>query len=201
MNENYWSMAQKQRLMAEIRTYPYLISNVLLRSFFQHKGYASLQKRAWQHPSAENLKALEDAFLDFKRMRRFLSYVSQTLYWEAVKFDQRKRRYQQTFPLIVDTSSEDPEEGPFETVTAEENLEKDRMETMASTIEELCTEPWLIQAIQALTPAQKSVLFYVYKKGYTLTETASLLHTTPQNISNIHRRLLSYLAGQGGNGP
>ena len=51
----------------------------------------------------------------------------------------------------------------------------------------------LIEALKSLSDKQLLVLELIYFKGLTLKEISKIIQTTPQNVSNLHRKSLKKL--------
>lgn len=59
-------------------------------------------------------------------------------------------------------------------------------------LENIESEP-LINALKTLTNRQLMILDMIYHKQFTPKEISDILQTTPQNISNLHRKSLRKL--------
>jgi RNA polymerase sigma factor (sigma-70 family) len=177
------------------------LKNPLIRSFLENKEHAELLTTAICYPTKENNSKLDQIFKKFYFQLRFTTYISNTLYFNAINFDKSNRKTNHRFPLTVDQPIEKEE------TTNKENIEDDSATitlekiVRSSNIDDYIETIALVQALKLLTPKQKQVISLAYIYGLSDTNIAINLGCSQQAVSKLHKKALiklrSHLLNEG----
>ncbi|MBM7095739.1 sigma-70 family RNA polymerase sigma factor [Bacillus sp. H-16] len=184
----------EQHLIDHFRKrHPEISGNPLFHSFLLDHKHRTLLTDALQHPTDKNKAALDQAFRDYYTGVRILNYLSQTLYWEAVNYDKKRRERSSTFPLVLDHPAKDEDTVVIENIESGDRVEEEVIESSHLALHERIENPNLKKGIQKLTRRQQEVLQFIYGEEKTLTETALKLGISQQAVSKIHRAAIKNL--------
>jgi RNA polymerase sigma factor (sigma-70 family) len=164
----------------------------IIESFLADEANYRLAKRALCKPNEKNKKEVDDAFKEFYRRIAIIKYVSKLIYFFSIDYDKKINKQRKTFMLTLDQPlSKDDSSNPM---TVKEQMEStydnnfDRV--YGPSLTEQIENEKLLSALQAVTPKQLEILDLIYIHQLSLKEIASKLGTSPQNISNQHRKAL-----------
>lgn len=122
---------------------------------------------------------------------RFTSFVSNTLYFNAINFDKRYRKMAKRHPLTVDQPLADEKNSSFKDLIKDEKSEINIESFINSAkVESYISDPILNEAINTLSGKQKQVIDLAYIYGLSDTVIAKKLDKSQQAISKIHKRAL-----------
>lgn len=155
------------------------IKNPIIKSFLANAKNLYLVEKAILYPTDCNMKLVDETFqLHYINVQK-IKYVSNLIYFYSLDFDKRRRLHDR-FLLIVD-------DGLFETgmVRKDEIIQEGLLDAVEN--EEL------FQSLKSLTDKQLQILEMIYAHDYSIKAVAETLQTTPQNISNLHRKALKKL--------
>ncbi|MFJ7921528.1 sigma-70 family RNA polymerase sigma factor [Lysinibacillus fusiformis] len=156
------------------------IKNPIIKSFLANANNLYLVEKAILYPTDCNMKRVDETFqLHYINVQK-IKYVSNLIYFYSLDFDKKRRRLHDRFLLIVD-------DGLFETgmIRKDEIIQEGLLDAVEN--EEL------FQSLKGLTDKQLQILEMIYVKDYSVKGIAETLQTTPQNISNLHRKALQKL--------
>ncbi|WP_183163872.1 sigma-70 family RNA polymerase sigma factor [Alteribacter keqinensis] len=174
--------------------HPAISDNPLFNSFLNDHTHRSLLTDVLKHPTDNNkAAALDRAFRDYFTGVRMINYLSQTLYWEAVSYDKKRRETSITFPLILDQPIKEEDSAVVETIEADERVEDEVIEGEHLALHERIENPKLQKGLQKLTHRQQEVLQLIYGEEKTMTEAAHELGVSQQAVSKIHRSAIKKL--------
>lgn len=155
------------------------VKNPIIRSFLADAQNLYLVQHAILYPNDCNLKMVDETFQAHYQRVQKIKYISNLIYFFSLDFDKKKRRLQNRFLLVADSGLMD--DGIREEESEEEGL-----------LEKIENEQ-LFKGLQKLTDKQLQILEMIYVKDYSIKVIAETLKTTPQNISNLHRKALKKL--------
>ncbi|SDO11432.1 sigma factor-like helix-turn-helix DNA-binding protein [Alkalicoccus daliensis] len=156
-------------------------------AFLEDAEHLDLFCTAICYPSDAHALALDDAFRTYYANKQFLNYLSTTLYWKSVHYDQQRRKQHARFPPFSN------EEALH--LKASGSTENKALENLFPLLEDKISYPSLKQAYKQLTFRQKTVLHYIYGEGLLFYETAEILGITQQGVSSIHKQAIQKLRG------
>ncbi|MED3922731.1 sigma-70 family RNA polymerase sigma factor [Priestia aryabhattai] len=169
------------------------MDNRVLKLFFKNKRNKLIYEKAKEDPSPKNLNVLDNAFKQHYFTLSFVNYVSKTLHFSAVTYDQKRRRKEEKTPLTVDAPidegdtfgdiTEDPQVGDI----SEDIIEK------SDSFNELMGDYQLKAAIDKLTENQKVILKKSYIYDMNDTEIARSLQKSQQAVSKTRNKAIEKL--------
>lgn len=169
------------------------VNNPIIKSFLSDSKNLYLVQKAILYPTDINKKLVDESFQSHYKNVRKTKYVSNLIYFFSLDFDKKRRRLQNRSLLILDKGLS--EEGG---TTAKEQIEDASIERELDTIVgegllDNIEDEQLLKSLQKLTVRQLQILEMMYVKELSIKEIAQTLRTTPQNISNLHRKALNKL--------
>lgn len=189
MNSLFCSICQKTAycpaMQNFLKDHKLLMQERLMSSFLKEAANEELFFLAVCHPSPEHDNLLNQTFQQFYEDRQFLNYLSTTLYWEAVHYDQHTRQHQETYTLMA--------EPQLLQLEAEDHVEKSVLEKQLPLLQDKLSDPLLQKAYRSLTLRQKEVLHFIYVEGLLFRETGEKLNISQQGVSSIHKSAMQKL--------
>lgn len=161
--------------------------NKLLKTFLEDEENFLLFENAVLNPTIENRKKVEDTFQIYYEQIRKFAYINSLIRIYSVDFDKRVRKLRNRYSLILDQ--------PVNDEAANTNTYKNiipselNQENYSSLREAVGNEP-LYNALEILTDFQYLILELIYVYNLSKTEIAKLVETSPQNISNTHKKAI-----------
>ncbi|WP_427108604.1 sigma-70 family RNA polymerase sigma factor [Lysinibacillus xylanilyticus] len=169
------------------------VNNPIIKSFLSDSQNLYLVQKAILYPTDINRKLVDESFQSHYKNVRKTKYVSNLIYFFSLDFDKKRRRLQNRSLLILDKGlSEKDGKASIERIEdASNETELDNIvgEGLLDNIE----DEQLLKSLQKLTVKQLQILEMIYVKELSIKEIAQTLQTTPQNISNLHRKALNKL--------
>ncbi len=156
------------------------VKNPIISSFLADAKNLYLVQNAILYPTDCNMKMVDETFQSHYIRVRKIKYVSSLIYYFSLDFDKKRRRLQNRYLLIVDNGISE-----FDSAGEDERIEEGLLDTVEN--EEL------FKALRKLTDKQLQILEMIYVKDSPIKVIAESLQTTPQNISNLHRKALNKL--------
>ncbi|WP_016993738.1 sigma-70 family RNA polymerase sigma factor [Lysinibacillus boronitolerans] len=169
------------------------VNNPIVKSFLSDPQNLYLVQKAILYPTDLNKKLVDESFQSHYINVRKIKYVSNLIYFFSLDFDKKRRRMQNRSLLILDKGLS--EEGG---TTLKELIEDTRNENgldhlIGGGLLDNIEDVQLLKSLQKLTVKQLQILEMIYVKELSIKEIAQILKTTPQNISNHHRKALNKL--------
>lgn len=169
------------------------VNNPIIKSFLSDSNNLYLVQMAILYPTDRNKKLVDESFQSHYINVRKIKYVSNLIYFFSLDFDKKRRRLQNRTLLILDKGLS--EEGG---TTAKEQIEdasigKELENIVGEGLLDNIEDEQLLKSLQKLTVKQLQILEMIYVKELSIKEIAQTLKTTPQNISNLHRKALNKL--------
>ncbi|MGE7131264.1 sigma-70 family RNA polymerase sigma factor [Lysinibacillus xylanilyticus] len=169
------------------------VNNPIIKSFLSDSQNLYLVQKAILYPTDINRKLVDESFQSHYKNVRKTKYVSNLIYFFSLDFDKKRRRLQNRSLLILDKglSEKDGKTAIERIEDASNETELDNIvgEGLFDNIE----DEQLLKSLQKLTVKQLQILEMIYVKELSIKEIAQTLQTTPQNISNLHRKALNKL--------
>ncbi len=169
------------------------VNNPIIKSFLLDSQNLYLVQKAILYPTDINKKLVDESFQSHYKNVRKTKYVSNLIYFFSLDFDKKRRRLQNRSLLILDKglSEKDGKTAIERIEDASNETELDNIvgEGLLDNIE----DEQLLKSLQKLTVKQLQILEMIYVKELSIKEIARTLQTTPQNISNLHRKALNKL--------
>lgn len=169
------------------------VNNPIIKSFLSDSQNLYLVQKAILYPTDINKKRVDESFQSHYKNVRKTKYVSNLIYFFSLDFDKKRRRLQNRSLLILDKglSEKDGKTAKELIEDASNGMELDNIvgEGLLDNIE----NEQLLKSLQKLTVKQLQILEMIYVKELSIKEIAQTLQTTPQNISNLHRKALNKL--------
>jgi len=169
------------------------VNNPIIKSFLSDSQNLYLVQKAILYPTDINRKLVDESFQSHYKNVRKTKYVSNLIYFFSLDFDKKRRRLRKRSLLILDKglSEKDGKTAIERIEDASNETEPDNIvgEGLLDNIE----DEQLLKSLQKLTVKQLQILEMIYVKELSIKEIAQTLQTTPQNISNLHRKALNKL--------
>jgi len=169
------------------------VNNPIIKSFLSDSKNLYLVQKAILYPTDINKKLVDESFQSHYINVRKIKYVSNLIYFFSLDFDKKRRKLQNRTFLILDKGL--LEEGgttaieQIEDASNKKELDNIVGEGLLDNIE----DEQLVKSLQKLTVRQLQILEMIYVIELSIKEIAQALQTTPQNISNLHRKALNKL--------
>ncbi|MGB3261336.1 sigma-70 family RNA polymerase sigma factor [Paenisporosarcina sp.] len=167
------------------------LQNPIIKSFLEIPEHVALLKEVRNQPTPELKKKLDDTFREFYFNIRFTTYLSQTIYFNAINYDKKIKLVSERYQLILDRPLKDDGELTFlDLLSSSENMRNTDIFIDSSTIMDHLTSYDIFHAIQSLTENQQQVLSLAYIYGLNDSEIASSLNKSQQAVSKSHTKAL-----------
>ncbi|SFQ03872.1 sigma-70 family RNA polymerase sigma factor [Salibacterium halotolerans] len=184
-----------RRLDQFIADHPSLWEHSVMQQFLQDEHCREQLIQAVCAPTPENQAALDKAFASFYAEVRFTSYMLKTLYWRAVRYDQKQKRRTRRQPLIMDRplSTE-------QSVTIKDSFaapgtpdSEEKMQEEALDLRQYAGDSLLYNALNQLTSRQHSALYQKYIEEKTDKTIAAQWNISAQAVHKTRQAALSKL--------
>lgn len=167
--------------------------NPLFKSFFDIAQNMELLKKIIRDPNEKNKRKLDELFKAHYFKIRFTSYLSKTIYFNAVNYDKKTKLFSERNQLTLDKPvTQGDGTTMIDIITDHEKMSQDFC-IKSPNIEDHITDLMLYRGVEKLTDNQRELLSLLYVYGLTNTEIASILNKTPQAVSRSHKRALKKL--------
>lgn len=186
-----------------IRENQEFMNNVIVKSFLENEENMRLFISSICSTDNRKREKLDIKFKEFYFNIRFTTFISNTLYFNAVNYDKRYKKISKRHPLTVDKPLGDEDNSSFKDHIEDTNAEI-KIEALLKSlnIEDYVVDPILHRALQIVSAKQKEVLDLAYVKGLSDTEIGKLLGKSQQAISKLHKKALetiyNYIKDKGG---
>ncbi|EZH65884.1 hypothetical protein DH09_13710 [Bacillaceae bacterium JMAK1] len=168
-----------------IQNHRELFEQPIMQHFLSSPQARNLFIQSIREPTDTNQQRLDDHFQSFYLNAQFTRYVSKTLYWTAIQYDQKRRKQRARNPLIVDNPS------VTDYTIAVEPDYSIVCETLD--VQSWSSNPRLSHALTKLTPQQKKILIGYYKFELTNQEIADQLNVSQQAVSRMRLSTIRFL--------
>ena len=166
------------------------LNNPLIRNFLKDKRNYQLVVHAIKDPSTKNKKIVEEEFKKYYKKIVKKKYMSKLIHFYSIDFDKRNRKIKERYLLYLDNKISENNSSSFkDALKSEVVFDKELYESLYDVI----TNKKLLSGLKTLTDNQLLILELIYLKGLKQIEVAKMLKTSPQNISNQHRKSINKL--------
>ncbi|WP_409018139.1 RNA polymerase sigma factor (plasmid) [Bacillus velezensis] len=178
--------------------HPRFCSHYLFKSFIRKPENRDILIKNILHPSDENKEALDRSFKKHHFHLKFLSYLSKTLHFNAVRFDQKRRQEINRSLLILDAPVKQHENNTLSFIERAHDCKQDIEKSLfqSSFIDEHFSDENLLKCFNTLTSIQKEVLTLYYLYSYTDSEIAKVQSKSQQSVFKTRKRALCRLRQQ-----
>ncbi|MGY4797135.1 sigma-70 family RNA polymerase sigma factor [Lysinibacillus fusiformis] len=169
------------------------VNNPIIKSFLSDSQNLYLVQKAILYPTDLNKKLVDESFQSHYINVRKIKYVSNLIYFFSLDFDKKRRRLQNRSLLILDKGLSEEGETTLKELIEDTRNENGLDHLIGGGLLDNIEDVQLLKSLQKLTVRQLQILEMIYVKELSIKEIAQLLQTTPQNISNHHRKALNKL--------
>ncbi|MGE7942287.1 sigma-70 family RNA polymerase sigma factor [Lysinibacillus xylanilyticus] len=169
------------------------VNNPIIKSFLSDSKNLYLVQKAILYPTEINKKLVDESFQSHYKNIRKVKYVSNLIYFFSLDFDKKRTKLQNRFLLILDRGISEEGGTTAKELIEDESHEKELNNIVGEGLLDNIEDEQLLKSLQKLTVKQLQILEMIYVKDLTTKEIAQKLRTTPQNISNLHRKALNKL--------
>jgi RNA polymerase sigma factor (sigma-70 family) len=167
------------------------LENPIIKSFLKDEKNWKLFLEVICNPTEENKELLDKEFKKFYFGIRFTSFISATLYFNAINFDKQYRKMLNRYTLTVDRPLKEEEDISFKDMItdSEAEIQVERI-IQSDDIKDYIDDPVLYEAILTLSGKQREVINLAYVKGLSDTEISKVLNKSQQTISKTRKKAL-----------
>ncbi len=169
------------------------VNNPIIKSFLSDSNNLYLVQKAILYPTDHNKKLVDESFQSHYINVRKIKYVSNLIYFFSLDFDKKRRRLQNRTLLILDKGLSEEGGTTAKEQVEDASIEKELDNIVGEGLLDNIEDEQLLKSLQKLTVRQLQILGMIYVKELSIKEIAQTLRTTPQNISNLHRKALNKL--------
>ncbi|MCS1394189.1 sigma-70 family RNA polymerase sigma factor [Lysinibacillus boronitolerans] len=169
------------------------VNNPIVKSFLSDPQNLYLVQKAILYPTDLNKKLVDESFQSHYINVRKIKYVSNLIYFFSLDFDKKRRRLQKRSLLILDKGLSEEGETTLKELIEDTRNENGLDHLIGGGLLDNIEDVQLLKSLQKLTVKQLQILEMIYVKELSIKEIAQILKTTPQNISNHHRKALNKL--------
>ncbi|MCR6525379.1 sigma-70 family RNA polymerase sigma factor [Lysinibacillus capsici] len=163
--------------------------NPLIAGFLKDNDHYEHYEKAILNPTTENKNKVEEMFKSYYEKVRMNAYIFSLIKYYAIDFDKKVKKLNNRYVLTLDKPAINDEK-----VNLIDSLKSSiQFTTECKTLKDEITDEKTIRALNSLTDYQYKILDLIYVKSLTNKEIAALVNSTPQNISNIHKKALKKL--------
>ncbi|MED4728377.1 sigma-70 family RNA polymerase sigma factor [Aneurinibacillus migulanus] len=181
-------------------------SNPVLKNFLKEEAHLTLFIEAVTSPTTEKQKALDYAFKKFYQRIRIINFLSTILYYGAIDYDKKNRKYNQKYALILDkpigTSPDDVNVTMVDLIASPDAEIDDLISSKSDTLEENVSQSSLIRALRTLNDREKQILNLAYLHNMSDRAIALKVGLSHQAIGKARKKALakirSYIGGKNG---
>lgn len=167
------------------------LENPIIRNFLKNKQNFQLFMDALYNPTTKNMEKLDETFKLFYFEIRFSAFISSSVYFSAINFDKKQRKYSSRYPLTIDSPIQSEDEVTFKEMIEdpESEITLDKI-SISDDIADYIINPVLYEAVQSLSLKQREILNFAYIKGLSDTQIAKILGKSQQAVSKLHKKSL-----------
>ncbi|MGE7948129.1 sigma-70 family RNA polymerase sigma factor [Lysinibacillus sp. NPDC093688] len=169
------------------------VNNPIIKSFLSDSNNLYLVQKAILYPTERNKKLVDESFQSHYINVRKIKYVSNLIYFFSLDFDKKRRRLQDRTLLILDKGLSEEGNTTAKELIEDASIGKELDHIVGEGLLDNIEDEQLLKSLRKLTVKQLQILEMIYVKELSIKEIAQTLQTTPQNISNLHRKALNKL--------
>lgn len=173
---------------------PDFMKNNLIKLFLEDPKNKLLYERVISNPNVENTKKIDIAFKFFYLKFRFISHISNTLFYNSINFDKRHRLLNSRFSLTLDAPVNKEDETTYlDLLINERYIDDDKDLFEKGSLKDVVVNEVVYNALNTLTENQLTILNLAYIEQLSDTEIAKKLNKSQQVISKTHKLALKKL--------
>lgn len=161
----------------------------LIAGFLKDNRHYELYEKAILNPTIENKNKVEEMFKLYYEKVRMDAYIFNLIKYYAIDFDKKIKKLNNRYLLSLDKPTIKDEK--LNLIDSIGN--SIQFTTECKTLRDEITDEIIIRSLNSLTDYQYKILDLIYVKNLTQKEIAALVNSSPQNISNIHKKALRKL--------
>ncbi|MEB2280561.1 sigma-70 family RNA polymerase sigma factor [Lysinibacillus xylanilyticus] len=169
------------------------VNNPIIKSFLSDSQNLYLVQKAILYPTEINRKLVDESFQTHYINVKKTKYVSNLIYFFSLDFDKKRRRLQNRTLLILDKGLSEKDGKTVKELVEDASTDTELDNIVGKGLLDNIEDERLLKSLQKLTIKQLQILEMIYVKELSIKEIAQTLQTTPQNISNLHRKALNKL--------
>jgi RNA polymerase sigma factor (sigma-70 family) len=167
------------------------LENPIVKGFLSNKNNFELVVRALTEPSKMNREKVDQAFTEHYKKVKKIKYISNLIHFFSIDFDKKIRKLNQRFLLTLDQPLAEDNNVSMKDLLMDTHTSTNVNEQRS--LKDQIENERLYRALDVLTQKQVLILEMIYVNNLTLREIANILDSTPQNVSNLHRKALEKL--------
>ncbi|MED3778033.1 sigma-70 family RNA polymerase sigma factor [Geobacillus stearothermophilus] len=165
------------------------LENPIIKGFLANKNNYELVVKAIIEPTKANREKVDEAFTKHYNHIKKIKYINNLIRFVSIDYDKKVRRLNQHFLLTLDQPLSNNNRSTMKDLIIDDsNVELDDM-----SLKNQIQNEKLYKSLNVLTQKQVLILEMIYVNNLSLHEIAKILGSTPQNVSNIHRKALKKL--------
>lgn len=170
------------------------LQNPIIKSFLEIPEHLALLKEVRNHPTIELKRKLDDTFREFYFTIRFTTYLSQTIYFNAINYDKKVKLISDRYQLILDRPiKDDVDLTLIDFLSTSICIERPEICMNSSSIGDHLANYEIFIALQSLTENQRKILSLAYIYGLNDSEIADTFEKSQQAVSKSHKKALRKL--------
>ena len=167
------------------------LQNPIIKSFLNIPENMDLLKEVINKPTDLLKKKLDDTFREFFFKIRFTTYLSQTIYFNAINYDKKIKLFSDRNISILDRPLKGNQNGTLiDLLGSEEWKEGQEVWIASSNIGDHLSSQTLFNGLQLLTENQRQLLSLAYIYGLKDSEISTYLNKSQQAVSRSHKNAL-----------
>ncbi len=167
------------------------LNNKIIKNFLNNIENQELLLNVIENPNENNKNKIDESFKKFYFNVRFISFISQTIYFSAINFDKKIRLVNSRFPLIADSNLKEDDQLSIKDLIVDDKAHIDIEQIINDeNLEKYVGDEKLLQAILLLTETQKKIISLSYIDGLSDTEIARKLNKSQQTVSKTRKKAL-----------
>ncbi|MFX4304267.1 hypothetical protein F8N00_02665 [Exiguobacterium sp. A1_3_1] len=132
------------------------LNNKIIKNFLNNIENQELLLNVIENPNENNKNKIDESFKKFYFNVRFISFISQTIYFSAINFDKKIRLVNSRFPLIADSNLKEDDQLSIKDLIVDDKAHIDIEQIINDeNLEKYVGDEKLLQAILLLTETQK----------------------------------------------
>jgi RNA polymerase sigma factor (sigma-70 family) len=184
-------MNKNAKIQAFLDKYKEALEQPILKGFLKDAANYNRLIQYILNPNEENKLKLETAFKAHYETVRNIKYYSNLIKFFSIDYDKKVRRLNKRFLLTLDQPSGNDDQSTLKDLVADEQSQEPLMNHVS--LHSLIENEKLHEALDVLTDKQVLILELIYVKDLSNVEVAKIINSSPQNVSNIHKKALKKL--------
>ncbi|ANB56973.1 RNA polymerase sigma factor, sigma-70 family protein [Anoxybacillus sp. B7M1] len=168
------------------------LENPIIKGFLANKNNYKLVVKAIIEPTKANREKVDEAFTKHYNQVKKIKYINNLIRFVSIDYDKKIRKLNQRFLLTLDQPLSDNNHSTMKDLIIDDN-NIDLDDIVKLSLKNQIQNEKLYKSLDVLTQKQALILEMIYVNNLSLREIAKILDSTPQNVSNIHKKALKKL--------